>query len=543
MADNQNFPNFLTVADVYDPVETAHKVQELEDAKIRNRINLMKQREMYQQMKKKSPWLMASNNPQGSYNPMTRQYMPQQTQGSPAGVTPTPQAPPSAPVPVPSPNQPVGVSPTSAPQQPQQQQQPQPMSDDERSAIRGQKKLMSVAQRLKPLFAQAKNDPAARAQANQIAKISENDPDQKAYWNKLGYDDVKFSTDEKTGDTDEFLTKKWSKEELEDYAAKAPNGQLFQGLSQHPGKYTLQFRNGAAFGFEMVEEKLGKKTEEELVDIANNDPDPNQRQKALADLNMMQQRKVELYKSQARTKESAKGLSTGIDIPGMADSLYNGQLALSEIRGSMGNPVGTKVISEVKSKYKNFDFVKNEANAKWQTSPMNQKTINQIQGTLPRIGMMVDQVNALPNADIPAINSIMRQVSIQTGKPAYTNFEANKAAIVQEVNTALSGSSTGSDLRVKIELENLTSARSPQQLKGAINNLNEALLSRLDANLSVPYPTEVVQGKKSMNQYRQELEKKYRGRFATELKSEVGDQGEEKSKKTMTYNPDTGAFE
>jgi hypothetical protein len=84
---------------------------------------------------------------------------------------------------------------------------------------------------------------------------------------------------------------------------------------------------------------------------------------------------------------------------------------------------------------------------------------------------------------------------------------------VQEVNTALSGSATGSDLRVNIELQNLKSARSPQQLIGAINNLYEALSTRLDVDLSPIYPIEVVRGEKTLNQYKKELYEKYGGDY------------------------------
>lgn len=117
------------------------------------------------------------------------------------------------------------------------------------------------------------------------------------------------------------------------------------------------------------------------------------------------------------------------------------------------------------------------------------------------------------NADLNTINRIMRQVSIETGKPEYTNFESNRNAIVQEINTALSGSSTGSDMRIKIELENLKGTRSPAQIYGAIVNLREALIARLDVDLSPIYPIEVVRGEKTMEQYKKELYSKYRGNY------------------------------
>ena len=92
----------------------------------------------------------------------------------------------------------------------------------------------------------------------------------------------------------------------------------------------------------------------------------------------------------------------------------------------------------------------------------------------------------------------MRLVLTQLGMTPYTNYESNRNAILQEVNTALSGSSQGSDMRIKIELENLQSARSPAQISGAIENLRMALEARLDVDLSPLYPIEVVRGDKTI---------------------------------------------
>jgi hypothetical protein len=183
------------------------------------------------------------------------------------------------------------------------------------------------------------------------------------------------------------------------------------------------------------------------------------------------------------------------------------------IKGSMGNPVATKVKVEVLRKYPKFDFMKSDANYKWQTSPVNQRVISQVEGVLPRVTRLAEQSEQLGNGNWSTANKIINAVNKEFGKPEVTDYEGNLNAIVQEVNTALSGSSTGSDLRVKLELENLRSARSPQQLTGAITNLYEALLSRLDVQLSVPYPIEVVRGEKTALQYREETAKKYRGMF------------------------------
>ncbi len=228
---------------------------------------------------------------------------------------------------------------------------------------------------------------------------------------------------------------------------------------------------------------------------------------AKGQLEDLQNRKIELAGAQLDVK------SKDIDIQAIADAVGEGQDARIAVKGSMGNPVASKVQSLVLKKYPKFDFNMSDANYKWKQSQINQRTINFVGGSLPRVEALGNQLQALENADIPAINKVMRQISIQTGRPEYTNFESNRNAIVQEINTALSGSATGSDMRIKIELENLQSSRSPQQIIGAINNLREALISRLDVDLSPIYPKEVVQGVKSLEEYKEELYKKYRGKY------------------------------
>lgn len=224
----------------------------------------------------------------------------------------------------------------------------------------------------------------------------------------------------------------------------------------------------------------------------------------------------DLARKQAVEQAKLDVKSKEIDVASLADAVANGQDSTSSIKGSMGNPVATKVKTAVLANHPKFDFAKSDANYKWQVSSVNQRVISQVEGVLPRIQALANQAGALENANFNTINRAWNAVNKEFGRPEVTNFEANRNAIVQEVNTALSGSSTSSDLRVKIELENLKVSRSPQQLMGAINNLNEALLSRLDTQLSIPYPMEVVRGEKTIEQYRAEQREKY------SLKNQLG---------------------
>lgn len=225
----------------------------------------------------------------------------------------------------------------------------------------------------------------------------------------------------------------------------------------------------------------------------------------------MQKDKLEQMRAGRTIIDNSK--AKDIDIPSLAQSVIDGQDAPMSIKGSMGNPVSTKVKSEILKRYPKFNSMMADANYKWKQSTVNQRTINFAGGSLPRVAALDEQLSKLPNVNMNTINKIMAATSKEFGKPEYTNFESNRNAIVQEINTALSGSATGSDMRVKLELENLTSARSPAQIKGAISNLREALIARLDVDLSPIYPQEVVKGEKTMEEYKKELFATYRGQY------------------------------
>ena len=204
----------------------------------------------------------------------------------------------------------------------------------------------------------------------------------------------------------------------------------------------------------------------------------------------------------------------GLDIPLLSEAVANGQDAPISIRGSRGAIIAQKVKTTVMRDYPKFDFNMADANYKWKQSATNQRTINFVGGALPRLGALDDQLKKMPNVEINMINRVMATLSKEFGKGEYTDFESNRNAIVQEINTALSGTSQGSDMRIIIELENLKSSRSPRQITGAIENLRMALEARLDVDLSPLYPIDVVRGEKTIDQYKKELYKKYRGDYS-----------------------------
>ena len=247
MPNNQ----FLTVQDVYNPADTALKMESLNEAKLRNRVLAMQAREMFQQQTRRDRWNAMANNP---FNPVAGQFTP----------TPTPQ-PQMQPQPAPMP------APTVTPAQVAQAQQPTPpaLNDEDKAAIRGYKKLQSMSRASQPLVQQAKTDGAARARLIKMTESMNNDADHQALVKKSGYDEMNYTVDPETGEGAYNLAKNWTADELQNYAEKAPNGQALLPLTKHPGKYRIKFDdNGAVVGYEFIKQELGKKTQEELIDLS-----------------------------------------------------------------------------------------------------------------------------------------------------------------------------------------------------------------------------------------------------------------------------------
>lgn len=271
MAGNQ----FITLSDVYNPLDVQMKIQAINDNKIRNRIDMMKMRELYQKQQRRSNWKALSNDPRGAFNPVSGQFASpaMQPQGAPTGVTPT-----AGPAMGPAPNQ-------AQPMPVQRAPQPPVLTNDDKAAIRGQKKLASMTESVKPLIDQAKNDPAVRTQINKMAGSLNNDPDHQAFVKKAGFDAMTYSMDQDTGEGEYVLAKNWTKEELEQYADNAPNGQILKPLAKHPGKYKIEFNDdGAVVGFNTYSkeegEDLSKYTVSQWIDRSLHDPDPKERQRA-----------------------------------------------------------------------------------------------------------------------------------------------------------------------------------------------------------------------------------------------------------------------
>lgn len=302
--------------------------------------------------------------------------------------------------------------------------------------------------------------------------------------------------------------------------AREEHRKLYSGMDEllmNPKEHAVMMRNVAIVGENAKKsylETADKHYDRQIEAVSRTPNEIELTQRALqgdkfaqATLDAIQKRKEDATTAAVDRKDK------GLDVPALAKAVYDGQDAPIAIKGSMGNPLAAKVKTEVLKEYPKFDFNMADANYKWKQSATNQRTVNFAGGALPRLGALDDQLTKLQNVDLNVINKVMAVVSKQFGKPEYTNYESNRNAIVQEIGTALSGTSQASDLRIKIELENLESAKSPSQIRGAISNLREALIARLDVDLSPLYPLEVVRGEKTLQKFKDDMFKEFRGKY------------------------------
>ncbi len=196
-------------------------------------------------------------------------------------------------------------------------------------------------------------------------------------------------------------------------------------------------------------------------------------------------------------RQRASGPNININVPtpeetgSLAESMANGELSPKQLprRGGTWN----KVMADVRKQYPKFNFQKADANYNYMNNSSNLRSIGLVQAALPRVDDLQNKIGALQNSTkIPIMDRPINKLKREVGNVPVADFESLRNALISEVNTALSGSSTQTDYRIKLELENLGSDRTPAQLNTAINNLRSALEARTDASRAIPYPWEEV---------------------------------------------------
>lgn len=179
----------------------------------------------------------------------------------------------------------------------------------------------------------------------------------------------------------------------------------------------------------------------------------------------------------------------------IADKIAHGQANLKDI--SLRGAGRMKVMNSFFDQYPSGDFNKAEANIKFMQDPQNMKTQAFVIKLLPRFEQLQQKADALKSSNMPAFNTLANWWGRQIGKPGIVDFDSLKNALVQESESAMTGGSAITDVRLKMGVENIQAANSPSQMAAAIDNYVNALKAKKESAAYILYPWSEVRGEQS----------------------------------------------
>jgi hypothetical protein len=159
-------------------------------------------------------------------------------------------------------------------------------------------------------------------------------------------------------------------------------------------------------------------------------------------------------------------LPAGMRSPGMAAGILN--------TAAGSDPNATPDIAANKRTYAAQTALQKSA-----TSGEIGKNITAYNTAIAHAGQLRDAANALDNDDTRLLNKVGNTLGYQFGSDKTTNFNVIKNALSGEIAKVFKGDAT--DAEIKAVQEPFSSANSPAQLKGAIDNAVHLMNSKRDA--------------------------------------------------------------
>jgi hypothetical protein len=184
----------------------------------------------------------------------------------------------------------------------------------------------------------------------------------------------------------------------------------------------------------------------------------------------------------------------GVDTEALVNSVVRGNESIEGVKNAFGIPVQARVQSAIASRYPKFSFIKSDANKRYLMSPANLRSAGLAAAAYPRVESLYKKAEAMGNKAPQVINLAWNEARKQLGNVEVVDYETMMKDIVQEVNTALTGSSTASDYRMQVSIDNLKSANTLAQKQVAVKNLLSALQARMDASTNPMYSTPEIMG-------------------------------------------------
>lgn len=168
----------------------------------------------------------------------------------------------------------------------------------------------------------------------------------------------------------------------------------------------------------------------------------------------------------------------------MAQGLADGSIKWQDVVSNR-TPIAVKqqILSEVKSIDPNFnsgDYSIEQGVKKEFTSGDAAKNLTAFNTAIEHAGQLRQAADALDNGDVRGLNAIGNQLGYQFGNDKTTNFNVIKNALSGEISKVFKGGQA-TDAEIKQVEQPFSSANSPAQLKGAIDNAVALMNSKRNA--------------------------------------------------------------
>lgn len=422
----------LTIADVFNPLDAAVKVQQLDELRMRSRLQAMQMEETQktQAAKNELMSMWSSLNPQQGQAPQTNFPQPQM--------------------------QKMGM-----PQQAAQPQQPNPEQIQQQQMQREAQWIYKNAQ-----FSYMKGDNTAF----------------QGWWQKGQSNPILKQELDKAGIVAMSVTDKGLEQRVNMTPEKFSELKKKNSALEWNPKYTemnvTTDKTGYITKFDPVKES-DKLTDEQIVYGAlkeNLKREPTKQELLKA---------IEEHKKQGVTMEKMEDAKR--QARELAKQLVAGDTAPSQVTNTFGINVRNEALIEAKKLDPNFKPENAEANFKFKTATPNLMSIVNTQAVIPLLGAFKDRFEAMNNQKLPSYNAAKNWISRNLGEPEVVAYENMRRDLVFEITRALTQSGQMSDARVKLELDNLKNSFSPAQFDGAMKSLDMVLKTRMKALTNVPY--------------------------------------------------------
>jgi hypothetical protein len=167
----------------------------------------------------------------------------------------------------------------------------------------------------------------------------------------------------------------------------------------------------------------------------------------------------------------AKGIADGSvkwqDVVSARTPMAVKQQLLTEVKG-------------IKPDFNSGDFSIEQSVKKEFTSGDAAKSLTAFNTAIEHAKQLGTAADALNNGDMPTVNKLTNAIGYQTGSDKTTNFNVIKNALTGEISKVFKGGGA-TDAEIEAVQGPFSSANSPAQLKGAINNAVQLMNSKREA--------------------------------------------------------------